>query len=212
MLCRNSIVAILVLMNNLYQQIDCVKSSASTCLLNGKDILVDVQHVGRFNDFGVDGGPAAKELIPKLVLAKKHISSQLHVNLPDIEVRNLFCICCDEFLYYFVILSLCQYGLLELYFCFLKRRLFHTGQTISRNCHYFERTWCYSVCIWPWIWSLTPGQNFISFRLLFQLHLDFKGSLKLQLRVSSDSTFMSHLIVFSVVVVRLLVGQHTTSL
>ncbi|KAK8985388.1 hypothetical protein V6N11_068645 [Hibiscus sabdariffa] len=33
----------------------------------------------------VDGGPAAKELIPKLDLAKKHISSQLHVDLPDIE-------------------------------------------------------------------------------------------------------------------------------
>ncbi|PPD67673.1 hypothetical protein GOBAR_DD35450 [Gossypium barbadense] len=29
------------------------------------------------------------ELIPKLDLAKKHISSQLHVNLPDIEVRQL---------------------------------------------------------------------------------------------------------------------------
>ncbi|PPS18056.1 hypothetical protein GOBAR_AA02518 [Gossypium barbadense] len=42
-----------------------------------------------FNEFGVDGGPAAKELIPKLDLAKKHISSQLHVNLPDIEVRQL---------------------------------------------------------------------------------------------------------------------------
>ncbi|XWS08816.1 hypothetical protein CRYUN_Cryun40dG0033100 [Craigia yunnanensis] len=42
-----------------------------------------------FNEFGVDGGPAAKELIPKLDLAKKHISSQLHVNFPDIEVRQL---------------------------------------------------------------------------------------------------------------------------
>ncbi|KAK8670915.1 hypothetical protein V6N13_037527 [Hibiscus sabdariffa] len=42
-----------------------------------------------FNEFGVDGGPAAKELIPKLDLAKKHISSQFHVNLPDIEVRHL---------------------------------------------------------------------------------------------------------------------------
>ncbi|GMJ05471.1 hypothetical protein like AT1G04340 [Hibiscus trionum] len=42
-----------------------------------------------FNEFGVDGGPAAKELIPKLDLAKKHISSQLNVNLPDIEVKHL---------------------------------------------------------------------------------------------------------------------------
>ncbi|GMJ09930.1 hypothetical protein like AT1G04340 [Hibiscus trionum] len=42
-----------------------------------------------FNEFGVDGGPAAKELIPKLDLAKKHISSQLHVDFPDIEVKQL---------------------------------------------------------------------------------------------------------------------------
>ncbi|XVF62912.1 hypothetical protein PTKIN_Ptkin09bG0046600 [Pterospermum kingtungense] len=42
-----------------------------------------------FNEFGVDGGPAAKELIPKLDFAKRHISSRLHVNLPDIEVRQL---------------------------------------------------------------------------------------------------------------------------
>ncbi|KAK8368226.1 hypothetical protein E1A91_A01G026600v1 [Gossypium mustelinum] len=32
-----------------------------------------------FNDFGVDGGPAAKELAPKLNLAKKHLSSQFHI-------------------------------------------------------------------------------------------------------------------------------------
>ncbi|XP_007035054.2 PREDICTED: uncharacterized protein LOC18603176 [Theobroma cacao] len=42
-----------------------------------------------FTEFGVDGGPAAKELIPKVDLAKKHIYSQLHVNFPDIEVRQL---------------------------------------------------------------------------------------------------------------------------
>ncbi|MFQ6620835.1 hypothetical protein Gotur_003205 [Gossypium turneri] len=42
-----------------------------------------------FNEFGVDGGPAGKELAPKLNLAKKHLSSQFHVNFPDIEVRQL---------------------------------------------------------------------------------------------------------------------------
>ncbi|KAE8729184.1 ethylene response sensor 2 [Hibiscus syriacus] len=42
-----------------------------------------------FNEFGVDSGLTAKELIPKLDLAKKHISSQLHVGLPDIEVKQL---------------------------------------------------------------------------------------------------------------------------
>nr|KJB11829.1 hypothetical protein B456_002G025000 [Gossypium raimondii] len=42
-----------------------------------------------FNEFGVDGGSAGKELAPKLNLAKKHLSSQFHVNFPDIEVRQL---------------------------------------------------------------------------------------------------------------------------
>ena len=40
----------------------------------------------RFNDFGTDGGPAAKELAPKLHLTKAHLSSRLGVALPDIEV------------------------------------------------------------------------------------------------------------------------------
>ncbi|XP_016749027.2 uncharacterized protein [Gossypium hirsutum] len=41
-------------------------------------------HVHRFSHVSLP-----EELIPKLDLAKKHISSQLHVNLPDIEVRQL---------------------------------------------------------------------------------------------------------------------------
>ncbi|PPD92675.1 hypothetical protein GOBAR_DD10383 [Gossypium barbadense] len=40
-------------------------------------------HVHRFSHVSLP-----EELIPKLDLAKKHISSQLHVNLPDIEVRQ----------------------------------------------------------------------------------------------------------------------------
>ena len=42
-----------------------------------------------FNDFGVDGGPAAKELVPKVAVAKQHISSRLGVQIPDIEVRHI---------------------------------------------------------------------------------------------------------------------------
>ncbi|XP_044484632.1 uncharacterized protein LOC123210375 [Mangifera indica] len=42
-----------------------------------------------FNDFGVDGGPAAKELIPKLAVAKKRLSSTLGLAIPDIEVRHI---------------------------------------------------------------------------------------------------------------------------
>lgn len=44
----------------------------------------------RFNDFGVDGGPAAKELIPKLAVAKKHISKLLGIAIPDVEVWPLY--------------------------------------------------------------------------------------------------------------------------
>lgn len=42
----------------------------------------------RFNDFGADGGPAAKELAPKLDLTKAHLSSRLGVALPNIEVLH----------------------------------------------------------------------------------------------------------------------------
>ncbi|KAL0697286.1 hypothetical protein Bca4012_053408 [Brassica carinata] len=42
-----------------------------------------------FNDFGSDGGPAAKELAPKLHLTKAHLSSRLGVALPDIEVKQV---------------------------------------------------------------------------------------------------------------------------
>ncbi|XP_010522484.1 PREDICTED: uncharacterized protein LOC104801089 [Tarenaya hassleriana] len=42
-----------------------------------------------FNDFGVDGGPAAKELAPKLRLAKAHLSFKLGIDLPDIEVKQV---------------------------------------------------------------------------------------------------------------------------
>ncbi|KAF8081183.1 hypothetical protein N665_0902s0036 [Sinapis alba] len=42
-----------------------------------------------FNDFGTDGGPAAKELAPKLHLTKANLSSRLGVALPDIEVKQV---------------------------------------------------------------------------------------------------------------------------
>ncbi|GLU08135.1 hypothetical protein SLE2022_250600 [Rubroshorea leprosula] len=42
-----------------------------------------------FNEFGADGGPAAKELIPKLTLVKKHVSAQLKLKLPDIDVKQV---------------------------------------------------------------------------------------------------------------------------
>lgn len=51
-------------------------------------MLLNLWTFNRFNDFGVDGGPAAKELAPKLDLAKGHLSSRLGVTLPKIEVIN----------------------------------------------------------------------------------------------------------------------------
>lgn len=42
-----------------------------------------------FNEFGVDGGPAAKELIPKVGEIRELVFSKLGVKLPDIEVRQL---------------------------------------------------------------------------------------------------------------------------
>ncbi|KAJ9182248.1 hypothetical protein P3X46_006264 [Hevea brasiliensis] len=42
-----------------------------------------------FNEFGEDGGPAARELIPKLAIVKKHIFSKLGVQLPDIDPTSI---------------------------------------------------------------------------------------------------------------------------
>lgn len=41
----------------------------------------------RFDEFGVDGGPAAKELVPKFMVLKQQISSKLGLGLPNIDVR-----------------------------------------------------------------------------------------------------------------------------
>ncbi|KAB2625611.1 hypothetical protein D8674_017271 [Pyrus ussuriensis x Pyrus communis] len=42
-----------------------------------------------FNEFGVDGGPAAKDLAPKFNVFKKNLSAKLGVAIPEIEVRHL---------------------------------------------------------------------------------------------------------------------------
>ncbi|KAL9240342.1 hypothetical protein vseg_014576 [Gypsophila vaccaria] len=41
-----------------------------------------------FNEFGVDGGPAAKELAPKVSQVRELLISKLGFNLPEIEVRH----------------------------------------------------------------------------------------------------------------------------
>jgi len=50
-------------------------------------ILTDV-YLHRFNDFGEDGGPAAKDLAPKLGKVKEFVFTKFGVKFPDIEVRN----------------------------------------------------------------------------------------------------------------------------
>ncbi|PON98720.1 HR-like lesion-inducer [Trema orientale] len=42
-----------------------------------------------FNEFGVDGGPAAKELVPKFTAFKENLSAKLGVALPNIDARQL---------------------------------------------------------------------------------------------------------------------------
>lgn len=47
-------------------------------------------HLRRFNDFGTDGGPAAKELDPKLAVVQKYLNSKLGEGALKIDVRLLF--------------------------------------------------------------------------------------------------------------------------
>lgn len=45
----------------------------------------------RFNEYGLDGGPAAKALGPKYDVFAKRVQSQVTMQLPDIEVRISHC-------------------------------------------------------------------------------------------------------------------------
>jgi len=47
-------------------------------------------HVARFNEFDDTGGSVAKELIPKLTVVRRNLSSRLGVEIPDINVRPFF--------------------------------------------------------------------------------------------------------------------------
>ncbi|KAF8394299.1 hypothetical protein HHK36_020506 [Tetracentron sinense] len=43
----------------------------------------------RFNEFGVDGGPAAKAVAPKYNVATEHVSFRLGIQLPVIENKHI---------------------------------------------------------------------------------------------------------------------------
>lgn len=58
-------------------------------------VLIFLGTLIRFNEFGVDGGPAAKELAPKIDLAKAHLSSRLGVALPSVEVNECSSLLCS---------------------------------------------------------------------------------------------------------------------
>ncbi|XP_062104966.1 uncharacterized protein LOC133816551 [Humulus lupulus] len=45
-----------------------------------------------FNEFGDDGGPTAKELVPKFTTFKENLSAKLGVALPNIDARHLVAI------------------------------------------------------------------------------------------------------------------------
>ncbi|XP_057959699.1 uncharacterized protein LOC131152089 [Malania oleifera] len=42
-----------------------------------------------FNEFGVDGGPAAKSLKPKFNAFSKHVSNHTGLQLPQIEIKHI---------------------------------------------------------------------------------------------------------------------------
>ncbi|CAI9771267.1 unnamed protein product [Fraxinus pennsylvanica] len=44
---------------------------------------------GRFNEFGIDGGPAAKSLRPKFNVFSKHVKTHTGLELPYVEMKHL---------------------------------------------------------------------------------------------------------------------------
>ncbi|XP_076890712.1 uncharacterized protein LOC143541906 [Bidens hawaiensis] len=42
-----------------------------------------------FNDFGTDGGPAAKELAPKIVFVQRFLASMIGDKMPKIDVKHV---------------------------------------------------------------------------------------------------------------------------
>lgn len=52
--------------------------------------VVYPSHFDRFNDFGNDGGPAAKALRPKFHTFSSHVLTHTGFKVPEIEVRSAF--------------------------------------------------------------------------------------------------------------------------
>jgi hypothetical protein len=50
-------------------------------------MFLRIETILRYNEFGADGGPAAKEFATKFSVLQKNLSSVLGVRVPDVDVR-----------------------------------------------------------------------------------------------------------------------------
>ncbi|KAK6929808.1 HR-like lesion-inducer [Dillenia turbinata] len=70
-----------------FDSTSCVRLSSSSCL-----VLMYPSFL-RFNDFGIDGGMAAKEFKFKFDIVDKYLTSKLGLTLPQIDARHLVVTC-----------------------------------------------------------------------------------------------------------------------
>lgn len=54
-------------------------------------MFLRIETILRYNEFGADGGPAAKEFATKFSVLQKNLSSILGVRVPDVDVRAFWC-------------------------------------------------------------------------------------------------------------------------
>ena len=59
-----------------------IRSNFQVCVY----VDLDKASIVRFNEFGTDGGPAAKELIPKMYTLRRNVSARFGFDLPVIDV------------------------------------------------------------------------------------------------------------------------------
>ncbi|KAL6343658.1 hypothetical protein AAG906_025023 [Vitis piasezkii] len=75
-----------------FHQLSCVRTSMAFVSFVGRVLFASVFILSawqEFNEFGVDGGPAAESLAPKLDVFSKHVSANVGVQVPEVEIKNL---------------------------------------------------------------------------------------------------------------------------
>lgn len=50
-----------------------------------------IETILRYNEFGADDGPVAKEFATKFSVLQRNLSSKLGVRVPDVDVRAFWC-------------------------------------------------------------------------------------------------------------------------